>query len=70
MGAKTTTSFEDAKNDVKTAIKNERMQEAQKAVSEISTTTLNDAYFGRRSRHRLLADRDVSRKAVLLLTED
>jgi len=46
MGAKTTTSFEDAKNDVKTAIKNERMQEAQKAVSEISTTTLNDAYFG------------------------
>jgi len=46
MGTKTTTSFEDAKNDVKTAIKNERMQEAQKAVSEISTTTLNDAYFG------------------------
>jgi hypothetical protein len=46
MGAKTTTSFEEAKNDVKTAIKNERMQEAQKAVSEISTTTLNDAYFG------------------------
>jgi hypothetical protein len=46
MGTKTTTSFDDAKNDVKTAIKNERMQEAQKAVSEISTTTLNDAYFG------------------------
>jgi hypothetical protein len=46
MGTKTTLSFEDAKNDVKTAIKNERMQEAQKAVSEIGTTTLNDAYFG------------------------
>jgi len=46
MGAKTTTSFEDAKNDVKTAMKNERLQEAQKAVSEITTTTLNDAYFG------------------------
>jgi hypothetical protein len=46
MGTKTTLSLDDAKNDVKTAIKNERMQEAQKAVSEISTTTLNDAYFG------------------------
>lgn len=46
MGAKTTTSFEDAKADVKTALKNERMQEMQKAVSEIGTTTLNDAYFG------------------------
>jgi hypothetical protein len=46
MGKKTTTSFEDAKADVKTAMKNERMQEMQKAVSEIGTTTLNDAYFG------------------------
>ncbi len=46
MGTKTTLSFEEAKNDVKTAMKNERMQEAQKAVSEIGTTTLNDAYFG------------------------
>ncbi len=46
MGTKTTTSLDDAKSDVKTAIKNERMQEAQKAVSEIGTTTLNDAYFG------------------------
>ena len=46
MGAKTMLSLDDAKSDVKTAIKNERMQAAQKAVSEISTTTLNDAYFG------------------------
>jgi len=46
MGAKTALSLDDAKNDVKTAMKNERMQEAQKAVSDISTTTLNDAYFG------------------------
>jgi hypothetical protein len=46
MGTKTTLSLDDAKNDLKTAIKNERMQEAQKAVSEIGTTTLNDAYFG------------------------
>jgi hydroxylamine reductase (hybrid-cluster protein) len=46
MGTKTTLSLDDAKNDVKTAIKNERIQEAQKAVSDIGTTTLNDAYFG------------------------
>ncbi len=46
MGAKTTVSMEDAKNDAKTALKNERMQASQKAVSELSTTTLNDAYFG------------------------
>ncbi len=46
MGAKTTVSLDDAKADVKTAIKNERVQQGQKAVSEISTTTLNDAYFG------------------------
>jgi hypothetical protein len=46
MGKKTTLSLDDAKNDVKTALKNERMQESQKAVSELSTTTLNDAYFG------------------------
>jgi hypothetical protein len=46
MGAKTALSLDDAKNDVKTAMKNERIQEAQKAVSDISTTTLNDAYFG------------------------
>jgi hypothetical protein len=46
MGTKNTLSLDEAKNDVKTAIKNERIQEAQKAVSEISTTTLNDAYFG------------------------
>jgi hypothetical protein len=46
MGKKTTSTLEESKNDVKTAMKNERMQEAQKAVSEISTTTLNDAYFG------------------------
>lgn len=46
MGAKATLSLDDAKADVKTAIKNERMQAAQKAVSELSTTTLNDAYFG------------------------
>ena len=46
MGAKTTVTLDDAKADVKTAIKNERMQAAQKAVSEISTTTLNDTYFG------------------------
>ena len=46
MGAKTMLSLDDAKSDVKTAIKNERMQAAQKAVSEISTTSLNDAYFG------------------------
>jgi hypothetical protein len=46
MGKKTTVSLNDAKNDVRTAIKNERLQQSQKAVSEISTTTLNDAYFG------------------------
>jgi PPIC-type PPIASE domain len=46
MGTKTTLSLDEAKNDVKTAMKNERIQEAQKAVSDISTTTLNDAYFG------------------------
>lgn len=46
MGAKTALSMDDAKADVKTAIKNERMQAAQRAVSELSTTTLNDAYFG------------------------
>ena len=46
MGPKTMLSLDDAKADVKTAIKNERMQASQKAVSEISTTTLNDAYFG------------------------
>lgn len=46
MGAKTTVTLDEAKSDVKTALKNERLQAAQKAVSEISTTTLNDAYFG------------------------
>lgn len=46
MGTKSTLSLEDAKNDVKTAIKNERMQEAQKALTDATTTTLNDAYFG------------------------
>ena len=46
MGAKATLSLDEAKSDVKTALKNERLQAEQKAVSEISTTTLNDAYFG------------------------
>ena len=39
-------SLDDAKNDVKTAIKNDRMQQSLKSVSDTSTTTLNDAYFG------------------------
>ena len=46
MGAKTTTSFDDAKTDVKTTVKNQRLHAAQKALTEVSTTTLNDAYFG------------------------
>ena len=46
MGAKTTVSLDDAKSDVKTALKNERLQSSLKSVSDSSTTTLNDAYFG------------------------
>lgn len=46
MGTKSTPTLEEAKGDVKTAMKNERIQEAQKALSALSTTTLNDAYFG------------------------
>jgi len=46
MGKKTTLTLDEAKNDVKTAIKNDRMQQGQKALGDLSTTTLNDAYFG------------------------
>ena len=46
MGKKTTLTLDEAKNDVKTAIKNDRMQSGQKALGDLSTTTLNDAYFG------------------------
>jgi PPIC-type PPIASE domain len=46
MGAKTTKSLDEVKNDIRTAIKNERMQHAMEAISKMGTTTLNDDYFG------------------------
>jgi len=46
MGAKTTLSLDEAKNDIRTAIKNERLQQAMETLSKQTTTTYNDAYFG------------------------
>ena len=46
MGAKTTPALDDVKNDIRTAIKNERLQQAMEAISKLGTTTFNDAYFG------------------------
>ncbi len=46
MSTKTTQSLDDAKSDIRTAIKNERLQQAMEAISKLGTTTFNDAYFG------------------------
>ena len=46
MGTKGTQSLDDAKNDIRGAIKGERMQQAMEAISKLGTPELNDAYFG------------------------
>ncbi len=46
MVSKGTQSLDDAKNEVRGAIKGERMQQAMEAISKMGAPELNDAYFG------------------------
>ncbi len=46
MGAKSTQPLDDAKNEIRTALKGERMQQAMEAISKMGAPELNDAYFG------------------------
>lgn len=46
MISKGAQSLDDAKNDIRSAIKGERMQQAMESISKAGTPDLNDAYFG------------------------